>query len=256
MAKIDRVYLIGCGGTGTLVAEPLAKLLTYHKNGTQDITLIDGDRFDTLTRINKNEASLEATGNNIATGNITRQLFDPKYCGFNKAEATKLRLHYMPHIKDVPEYINRDSFSEILLQDSGRDYTNLVISAVDNEATRNEIINTLDEISINFIYLNPGNSLDTAHLSVWSKINNVYTFSNPLLRYENLRRPSDTIPGRCSVMEASTPQLISANFAAAQLVLITVQNILDNVPVYEEVNTNIRTLKTRPLGHPKNILGV
>jgi tRNA A37 threonylcarbamoyladenosine dehydratase len=44
--KIDRVYLIGCGGIGSILIEPLAKLLTYHVNGTSDITLIDGDNFE------------------------------------------------------------------------------------------------------------------------------------------------------------------------------------------------------------------
>lgn len=44
--KIDRVYLIGTGGIGSILVEPLCKLLTYHKNGTLDITLIDGDNFE------------------------------------------------------------------------------------------------------------------------------------------------------------------------------------------------------------------
>lgn len=253
--KIDRVYLLGVGGIGTSLAEPLCKLLTYHKNGTLDITLIDGDAFELNKKVAKDNISLETSGNMTDMGNITRQLFNPEHEGLNKAQATCLRLSYMPHIKYVPEYINKQSFTQLLLEDNGLQYTNLVISAVDNEATRKEVIEALDELTnLNFIYINSGNSLDTAHFSIWARLNNVYKFSNPLLRYANLANPSDVVPGRCSVQEASTPQLISANAAAANLVLMSIQNILDGLPVYEEVNTYVRLLKTKPLGTAQTII--
>ena len=70
----------------------------------------------------------------------------------------------------------------------------------------------------------------------------------------NLANPSDTVPGRCSVLEASTPQLISANASAALLVLTTFQNMLDGQPIYEEVNTYVRKMVTKPLGQPQVIL--
>jgi hypothetical protein len=254
--KIDRVYLIGLGGIGTLLAEQLDKLLTYNINVTSDITLIDGDEFDTHSNIVKAEVSLETSGNTTVKGNITRQLFDPIYSGHNKAEATCLRLSHMPNLKYVPDYINKDSFMALLLQDNGDRYINVVISAVDNEATRKEIILGLEELGprFNFIYINVGNSLDTAHCSIWAKINGIYKFTNPLSRYANLANPSDTVPGRCSVLEASTPQLISANASAALLVLNTFQNILDNQPIHEEVNTYVRKSLTKPLGLPQRIL--
>jgi hypothetical protein len=254
MAKIDRVYLIGCGGIGSILIEPLAKLLMYHINGTADITLIDGDAWDESSTIKKADVSLQTSGNATTKGNITRQLFDPIYIGYNKAEATCLRYSHMPNLKYVPEYINKDSFMALLLQDNGDQYTNVVISAVDNEATRKEVILGLDELGTNFIFINCGNSLDTAHCSVWAKIGGQYKFSNPLSRYANLANPSDNIPGRCSVLEASTPQLISANASAALLVITTFQNILDGEPIHEEVNTYVRKLKTKPLGIPQIIL--
>jgi hypothetical protein len=254
--KIDRVYLIGAGGIGSILIEPLAKLLTYHVNGTSDITLIDGDQFDSESKIKQVDVSLENSGNNIIKGNITRQLFDPKYVGVNKAEATCLRLGHMPSLKYVPDYISKDSFMSLLMEDNGMNFVNVVISAVDNEATRKEVIDGLEELgpNFNFIYINVGNSLDTAHCSVWAKINNQYKFTSPLVRYANLANPSDTVPGRCSVLEASTPQLISANASAALLVLTTIQNILDREPVFEEVNTFVRKLKTKPLGIPQVVL--
>lgn len=207
------------------------------------------------SKVSKDNVSLETSGNLTSGGNITRQLFNPEHEGLNKALATSLRLSYMPHIKYIPEYINKESFTHLLLQDNGVNFVNVVISAVDNEATRKEVIEALDETAnLNFVYINCGNSLDTAHLSVWTRLNNVYTFISPLRRYANLANPSDVVPGRCSTLEASTPQLISANNAAANLVLATMQNILDTQPIYEEVNSYIRSMKTRPLGNPQVIL--
>jgi hypothetical protein len=206
------------------------------------------------SKVKKADVSLETSGNTTVKGNITRQLFDPIYSGYNKAEATCLRYSHMPNLKYVPEYIDKDSFMALLLQDNGDQYTNVVISAVDNEATRKEVILGLDELPANFIYINVGNSLDTAHCSVWARFVGQYKFTNPLLKYLNLANPSDTVPGRCSVLEASTPQLISANASAALLVLTTFQNMLDGQPIYEEVNTYVRKMITKPLGQPQVIL--
>jgi len=102
--------------------------------------------------------------------------------------------------------------------------------------------------NLSFIYINCGNSLDTAHVSVWAIIKGTTYFSSPLVRYLDIANPEDLIPGRCSVAEPSTPQLITANNLSAHMVLQTVQNILDEVPVYEEVNGYVRQQIQKPLG--------
>lgn len=44
--SINRVYLVGVGGTGSHLLEPLSKLFVYHPQGCTDITVIDGDEFE------------------------------------------------------------------------------------------------------------------------------------------------------------------------------------------------------------------
>jgi len=68
---VDRVVLIGCGGTGAYLAEHLVRMIAGY--GLKlEIVLVDGDR--------------------VATGNLARQQFFPWELGANKAEALALRL--------------------------------------------------------------------------------------------------------------------------------------------------------------------
>ena len=41
--KFKHVFLIGVGGTGSHLVGPLVQLMRFHPEGTNDITLIDGD---------------------------------------------------------------------------------------------------------------------------------------------------------------------------------------------------------------------
>lgn len=44
--KIDSCLLVGCGGIGSLLIEPLSRLLTFHSLGTDNIIVADGDRLE------------------------------------------------------------------------------------------------------------------------------------------------------------------------------------------------------------------
>lgn len=44
--KFHTCLMIGCGGTGSHLVEPLTKLLMHHKNGTLKIYVADGDVYE------------------------------------------------------------------------------------------------------------------------------------------------------------------------------------------------------------------
>ena len=70
--KFKHVFVIGAGGIGSNLMEPLARVLAYHPDGTKNMTIVDGDVYEEKNQI--------------------RQLFDAEYVGSNKAEALATRI--------------------------------------------------------------------------------------------------------------------------------------------------------------------
>jgi hypothetical protein len=199
---IKRLHLIGCGGTGSWLAEPLVKLLTYHNNvDLRQICLYDGDVYE--------------------ESNLTRQLFPASYLGQNKAVVTKSRLvtsGVAIAIEVYGEYINEDLMLHYLNRhwEPGAD---LVVVAIDNEHGRHDIINALTKYNGDFICLLPGNEFRTA-TAIWFGKNNgeIYPL-HPFDFADNYANPSDKPRGNCAYEVISSPQLINANFASALLCL-------------------------------------
>jgi len=219
--QFKHVYVIGAGGIGSHLMESLCRLLAYHKNGTHNITLIDGDIYEEKNRI--------------------RQLFDAKFVGHNKAEvlARKIEDALFP-IRFIKEYVNKDKFIEILENSLGnRQDPFLVITAVDNNATRKAVIEALDTGQYsNFVYLSGSNGIANGQVVSYVKILGESPRGHLFDTHPDLRYPDDHIPGSpgCQVEAPSTPQLISANMGAAWAILITVQAMLENSTWYEELH--------------------
>jgi hypothetical protein len=213
--KINKAIVVGVGGTGTHLVEALGRLLSYHPDGCRNLALIDGDSYEEK--------------------NSERQLFDASYIDENKAAATGSRLDFLSP-KVYAEYVNQDRFGAILSEFAPNLEDNvLIIASVDNERTRHEILNAL-EARPNCIYISPGNERTTGHSVLWAKTNGVSRMTHPFERYENIRNPTDQIPGfSCQEEAVSFPQLIIANAYAAVTTLNLVQNILDDKPVSDEI---------------------
>jgi hypothetical protein len=231
--KFTHGVVVGCGGTGSILVEPLARLLAYHKNGTRQIVLMDGDKFEKK--------------------NLTRQLFDPKFVGKNKAQVTAERLTGISSVRVVPSYINQISFvAQMMSLEDPAKMCPLVITAVDNHASRKAIIAGLDEMPIqDFACLIPGNELAHGRVSVYLKYKGQKATPHPFDNYPEIREPKDRIPGGCQKEAPSTPQLISANMGAAFTCLQLVQALLDGSPFHQEVHFN--TLTFRQLGQENPI---
>jgi hypothetical protein len=239
--KFHCTILVGLGGTGTHLLEPLARLLAFHQNGTRAWVVADGDAYE--------------------QHNQNRQLFDPAFVGRNKAEVAMEKLRAIlgegqnNHVAAIAQYINRESFTEIAagLGDPKKDNL-LVVLAVDNHATRRDIYAALDGLRWrNFVVLDPGNGLDSGEVVCYVKQKGKALTTHPLQKYPDLANPPDQIPDGCAEMAPGAPQLITANALAAVGTLCIIQAMLDGQtafekgqPWFEEVKFDARRLKLVP----------
>lgn len=227
-------FVIGVGGTGGHLAAPLARLIAYHPN-TQGakITFIDGDSFD--------------------DSNQTRQIVGESQLNMNKARAMKDYCAYQGLIENVhskEDFVTTSTFIP-LIRNSERP---VIVCSVDNDATRKAILEAINSTRSDreFFFITPGNSdgVDDVRGQTlwWGRIDGVNIGMNPTIAYPNIETPSDSIPqrGSCALAAPSRPQLIAANFFAASMTLMVIQNLLDGTLDTSQSSMffNLRNMKT------------
>jgi PRTRC genetic system ThiF family protein len=126
----SQVHIVGCGGTGSILADQLCRLIKGH-NLDMALVLHDGDV--------------------VENANITRQYFMPYEIGANKAEALALRLsgQFGMEIKASPENFTGGKFGN----------GNLVITCTDNLLSRKYVSNSFYRITNNTAWIDVGNEL-------------------------------------------------------------------------------------------------
>lgn len=221
--KIKSAVIIGCGGIGQFLIPAAVKLLSYHSNGTQNITIIDGDHLE-----HKN-----------APRQFVREV------GLNKAIA--LSTCISPTVKVIPEFINNKNVSKLLCSSISAEPT-IIIPCVDNMASRKLVLQMMDSIGYQYVWLCPGNEYETYRVSYYKKVDESQDKVHPFKRYENLANPVDNIPGGCLEEQESTPQLIAANMNAASVTISMLTAILEDKPLPQEVMGDIFKLKHVAIG--------
>lgn len=239
---IGHAVLVGVGGTGSHLVEPLARLLAHHESGpvkagarAPHLVLVDGDIFE--------------------PGNAARQL--GAVPGVPKATALADRLApVLPGTVPVPQYVDGGSFRDLVLGGLPelRRAPLLVITAVDNMASRKAILEALHRANLpDLLYLSPGNDLAHGNVLAWARVDGRDVLPYPLGTHPDgtplhpeLLAPGDRMPGGCAEAAPSTPQLIIANAWAATLTLTAVQAWLDGEELYERVEFNARRHRARP----------
>jgi len=212
IVKIEACHLVGCGGTGSHLALPLAQLLTL-KSHTRDFIFYDGDEYE--------------------ENNFTRQVMSKKDLGKNKALTTVERLeNCLPNAKftAVEQYVTPIMLKEWLSQynSNEEDSWQLVVLAVDNDSTRHELIKCIDKFSGNVFVLLPGNGYHTSNV-LWYMSNSKGECvpMHPFNLAANWAKPQDKPRYSCQYEADSSPQLIVANFSAAFFTLSIVRALLD-----------------------------
>jgi hypothetical protein len=232
----DKIFVVGSGGTGGHLIPSLARLVNYHKNFTDscpEILIIDGDDFEGR--------------------NQTRQFLRPSDIGKNKAIAMyeHCKSLGLNNVSYHSSYIDKKMITQMF----GECDQPLVVSCVDNDATRKAMIDSINELfggSSDYFFISPGNSdgVDEVKGQVlwYGEINEQKYGIDPSLLYGNLSNPDDFIPvaGTCSANTPSRPQLIAANFMAAAATLNVIQNLLDDMldPIKSSFFFDLRSFET------------
>lgn len=233
MFSPDKIFVVGSGGSGGHLIPALARLLAYHQS-TQSSTLmvIDGDEFEEK--------------------NMTRQIVAPSHIGLNKARAMQDFCAYqgLENVESKEDFISTSTFTPLLRNAQSP----MVVACVDNDATRLAIIKAIENTCSDkdFFFITPGNSDGLEDVKGqalwWGRLGGEVIGMNPAIAYPNIERPQDSIPhkGSCALHAPSRPQLISANFMAASVTLMVIQNLLDGQIMQEQSSMyfNIRNMKT------------
>lgn len=214
--KINACHLIGCGGTGSQLALQLLQLL-FFKSDTRNFILYDGDDYE--------------------ENNFTRQVMSKEDIGVNKAVSTVRNLKRSFSNVDmvaVDEYVKPALLHAHLNQynSSNDEEWQLVILAVDNDATRHELIKAIDKFPGNVVVILPGNGYSTCNV-LWymSDRKGSALPVHPFNVASNWANPKDKPRYSCQYEADSSPQLIVANAASAFYTLSILRTLLeDRIP--------------------------
>ena len=156
-----KFYVIGVGGTGSLLARDLPKLLlgTSHK-----MMLVDGDT--------------------VESKNIERQGYQAQDVGDNKALALSRKINslYPIECEFDDKFCTYESLFSLIQDDKG--YVPVIIGCVDNDATRmilEKVFKKLDDV----IYIDSANSEYEGNIYITTKMAvSILEHCNALIMYQ------------------------------------------------------------------------
>lgn len=213
---INYVDVIGLGGTGSNLLPNLVRLMSYHDMFAPDceLNLIDGDKIE--------DKNLERAFKKEGVG-------QPKveWCRYeaNKIvqESDKSVLVY-----SISRYINKDEYLG-LLADRPQDSKSICIATVDNDDTRRQLVEAIDEANQWVMFISPGNEEYTGQVVSWLKDKDKNVGFNPLKQYDQWVEADPSLnPGSCAYEAQSFPQLLTTNMLAAVHTLTNIQLLIDS----------------------------
>lgn len=207
--NIQKILVIGAGGTGSFLLPPLARFLrSINYDGR--IIIADGDKYE--------------------DSNSDRQLFSRSHIGKNKAEYQALAIQSQlgdMEIEIIPEYLNKEKINSIIEEET------LVINCVDNLAARKFVEDRILELETG-AHICCGNDLRHGNVQISLRHNNkqltpsIYDI-HPEFNSDN----DDRSVMNCQDISdlSSGGQIIGANMMAASLAMNFVIQLLGNYPV-------------------------
>ena|SRR3989344_922221 len=227
-----RIKVIGLGGIGNWLIDPLTKFLnfSYNKANGPEVWLIDGDDYD-------------ATNQDRQT--FTR--FD------NKAVVTKERISNLcPLLKIIAkqEYVNKKNVFELIREND------IVFVCVDNHASRHLISQRCEELD-NVVVISGGNHITDGLVQIFVRKNGE-NITLPLANefHPEISESESSIPGQagCEEVRSTQPQLLFTNNAIACVMLNAFYGYLQGNQLPDEVYVDITTNKTRAVTRTQTTL--
>lgn len=225
-----RAVIIGLGGIGTYLAEPVCRLLVYSKQykiiGQKRVILVDGDAYEDRNR--------------------ERQKFSLMT---NKAEATKeLIAASFPELEIEAKPYYADSQNIFLFVREG----DVIFSAVDNHAVR-KIISEHAETLSDVLLVSGGNDEVDGNVQIYERsggkdLTPPITFLHPEIEFPKDRNPGEMGCEELALLGAA-PQLLCVNMMIASMML----NVFNlwlfgwESPPYREIYFDLKSGVCRPI---------
>jgi molybdopterin/thiamine biosynthesis adenylyltransferase len=191
---IDRIAVVGCGGTASYLLPPLLKVLK-NKFGSPDVVLFDGDVLEER--------------------NLDRQLFNADFIGRNKADAMDdMYRAYYPKLIAEPEYFHSGL--------PGSEEFDLIFCCADNQPARREVLAFCDNSDGCCPAIIGGNEYTDAEAYYYDHTMQG-TQHDPRKYYPNILTGEENDPRRpesCTgTLMEENPQLAISNFMSAGYML-------------------------------------
>lgn len=226
MITIDPVIVIGLGGIGSHLVEPLARFMAARMSGVS-LRLVDGDSY--------------------SRSNIARQRAAESRIGANKAEVqASILKHAFSSLKidAVPEYASARNARDLVTDGS------CVLSCVDNHATRKILSDAVLRLK-NAVLISGGNEYVDGNVQVFVRTNGRDRTSPIDRHHPEIAYPQDDNPADLSCEELSllpsSEQIIFTNLTAAALMLNAFYAIISDRIGYEEAFFEILTNKVNSI---------
>lgn len=214
------IKIIGLGGVGTHLIEPLCRYLMYQRNKEISITLIDGDEFEEK---NSNRQNFNTIGNKaVITAEKIKNLF--------------MNLT----IEAKPCYVTEENI--FLFVQEG----DIIFSCVDNHATRKLLSNYCQSLK-NIILISGGNEYSDGNVQIYIRKEGKNIFFPLEYLHPEISNPKDRNPAEmsCEELAKSVPQLIFTNYMVSACMLSTFWLIMENKLEYSEQYFDLKTGTTR-----------
>jgi molybdopterin/thiamine biosynthesis adenylyltransferase len=226
--KHYNIVVIGCGGTGSWLIDPLIRFLNSLDRYTGDVILCDGDTY--------------------SPSNESRQSFGTSGIGVNKAEyhANRLSEQFQAlSIGYVGEYLDAETVAEL------PDHT-IYINCADNAAARKIVEDHVNRLS-DSVHICCGNEMTRGQVQLSAKRNNARVKPSIYDKYPHFNSLDDDRSVMSCEDLAKLPsggQVITANFTAACFALNYVAAMFNETDpgfLPQEVVYNTGTVTSTPI---------
>lgn len=204
MNKEINVTVIGLGGIGSYLCDPLFRYLNFKEDINIKANLIDGDQYESKNLARQNFVNVDSF----------------------KSRDKKVELERkFPFVKfeNITEYINSDNISNYIGEN---DY---VFICVDNHKTRKIINDYVKQLS-DIVVISGGNDYSDGNVQIYIRKNGMDILPSLTDYHPEILNHEDQTPEEmsCEELHNSEPQLIFANLFASTLMVSSFFNIFEN----------------------------
>lgn len=225
MKDTRKVKIIGAGGIGSYLIEPLARYLNF-TNDNCEVTIMDGDKYEEKNRQRQKFVECE-----------------------NKADQTvSMMKEQFPnvHFRAKSEFVTEKNIITSIREED------VVFLCVDNHATRKLVSDRCEKLK-NVTLISGGNDYTDGNVIIYSKKNGKTLGKPPTKLDAKIANPEDKNPGDIEVDRAgcqqeteSSPQLLFTNLAIASTMLNCYYAHEQDKINFDQVYVDIVSQRSRP----------